>query len=237
MQVEAKLRRRAEQVFAALKAEFGTPACPLTFQSTEQLAVAVILSAQCTDERVNLVTPALFASFPDMPALASAPIAELERLIYSTGFYRNKAKNIRALAEILVREHSGKIPGDFEQLTKLPGIGRKTANVIMAEAFHEAPGITVDTHVKRIAQLLHFSESDNAVIVERELMLIFPKTMWRDLPLLIIFHGRKTCIARRPRCNECTLSGLCPSARKSKEQTIGAATVRKSFAKPARSKK
>jgi endonuclease-3 len=212
MKPETTLTRRAEKIFAALRAEFGAIACPLNFQTTEQLAVAVILSAQCTDERVNLVTQALFAHFPDMPALAAAPVAELERLIYSTGFYRNKAKNIKALAEILVREHDGKIPQNFELLTKLPGIGRKTANVIMAEAFHEAPGITVDTHVKRIAKLLHFTQSDNAVIVERELMKIFPRTMWRDLPLLIIFHGRKTCIARRPRCGGCTLAKLCPSA-------------------------
>jgi len=232
MKPETTLKRRAEQVFAALKAEFGSIACPLNFQSTEQLAVAVILSAQCTDERVNLVTPALFARFPDMSALAAAPVAELERLIYSTGFYRNKAKNIKALAEILVREHGGKIPQNFELLTRLPGIGRKTANVIMAEAFHEAPGITVDTHVKRIAKLLHFTRNDNAVIVERELMKIFPETMWRDLPLLIIFHGRKTCIARRPRCGDCTLVKLCPSAIKASRKLDSGATARLRLASP-----
>ncbi len=213
MKVEPALRKRARKVFTALEAEFGRPACPLNFRSTEQLTVAVILSAQCTDERVNLVTPALFDWFPDMPALAAAPLEELERLIYSTGFYRNKAKNIKALAEILVRDFNGRIPEDFESLTKLPGIGRKTANVIMAEAFDKAPGITVDTHVKRIAKLLGFTRSDNAVIVERDLMQIFRPAEWRDLPLLLIFHGRRTCIARRPKCSACAIRRLCPAAK------------------------
>lgn len=203
---------RAKKIFSLLKREFGSPACPLTFKTTEQLTVAVILSAQCTDERVNLVTPALFARFPDMLALAQADVAELERLIYSTGFYRNKAKNIQSLARILVEEFSGKIPADFATLVTLPGIGRKTANVIMAEAFDQAPGITVDTHVKRISRLLGLTESDNAVIVERELMQIFPEKLWRDLPLLLIFHGRKTCVARRPRCRECRIQKYCPGA-------------------------
>ena len=211
MKADAKLKNRALKVFAALRAEFGSPACPLTFKTTEQLAIAVMLSAQCTDERVNLVTPALFKRFPDMQAFARADVPEVEKLIYSTGFYRNKAKNIVALARILVAEYGGKIPRDFAILPTLPGIGRKTANVIMAEAFNEAPGITVDTHVKRISRLLGFTQSDNAVIVERELMEIFPKEMWRDLPLLIIFHGRKTCIARRPQCAVCTLAKICPS--------------------------
>ncbi len=212
MKAEPKLKSRVLRIFKALKKEFGDLACPLTFATTEQLAVAVILSAQCTDERVNLVTPELFARFPDMPALAGARIEELEKLIYSTGFFRNKARNIQALAQLLVADYDGKIPADFETLTRLPGIGRKTANVIMAEAFHQAPGITVDTHVKRICRLLGLTESDNAVIVERELMQIFPQTLWRDLPLLIIFHGRKTCIARRPKCSDCVLLRLCPSA-------------------------
>jgi len=205
---------RALKIFDALKSEFGRPRCPLNFETTEQLAIAVILSAQCTDERVNLVTPALFAEFPDMPALACADVARIEKLIYSTGFYRNKSKNIHSLAQILVREFGAKIPADFATLVKLPGIGRKTANVIMAEAFDEAPGITVDTHVKRIANLLAFTKSQNAVIVERELMKIFPVRLWRDLPLLMIFHGRKTCIARRPQCDRCSIIKHCPGAKK-----------------------
>jgi endonuclease-3 len=209
----SELAARARKIFRLLEAEFGRPACPLHFRTKEQLAVAVILSAQCTDERVNLVTPTLFARFPDMEALARADVREVEKLIYSTGFYRNKAKNIVALARILVENHHGKIPRDFALLQKLPGIGRKTANVIMAEAFGEAPGITVDTHVKRISRLLGFTRSDNAVIVERELMQIFPQKTWRDLPLLLIFHGRKTCVARRPKCAECKIKRLCPSAK------------------------
>ncbi len=213
MKTEVALRRRAFAVFGRLEKEFGRPSCPLHFASIEQLAVAVILSAQCTDARVNLVTPALFQRFGDMQAFADADVADIGQLIYSTGFYRNKAKNIHALAQILVRDHGGKIPKDFKLLTTLPGIGRKTANVIMAEAFGEAPGVTVDTHVKRISRLLGFTKSDNAVIVERELMQLFPPRLWRDLPLLLIFHGRKTCIARRPQCTACTLRKLCPSAR------------------------
>lgn len=213
MKNDAALKRRAASVFVKLRAIFGTPACPLHFRSTEQLAIAVILSAQCTDERVNQVTPALFARFSDMEAFAQADTTEVEKLIYSTGFFRNKAKNIVALAQTLVRNFGGRIPRDFEALTKLPGIGRKTANVIMAEAFGEAPGVTVDTHVKRISKLLGFTKSDNAVIVERDLMRIFPTKMWRDLPLLLIFHGRKTCIARRPKCAECALKKLCPAAK------------------------
>lgn len=211
MRVDSQLKSRARNIFKTLKNEFGDLACPLTFNTTEQLAVAVILSAQCTDERVNLVTPNLFLRYPDMPALAKAPVEELEKLVYSTGFFRNKAKNIKALAQILTIEHDGKIPADFNTLTQLPGIGRKTANVIMAEAFHQAPGITVDTHVKRISRLLAFTQSDNAIVVERELMLLFPQALWRDLPLLLIFHGRKTCIARRPKCSECSIARLCPS--------------------------
>lgn len=213
MKTDAALKRRALAVFGRLEKEFGRPACPLNFASVEQLAVAVILSAQCTDARVNLVTPALFERFPDMPAFAAAKVSDIENLIYSTGFYRNKAKNIHELAKILVSDHGGKIPRDFKLLTALPGIGRKTANVIMAEAFGEAPGVTVDTHVKRISRLLGFTKSDNAVIVERELMQIFPPRLWRDLPLLLIFHGRKTCIARRPQCAACTLKKLCPARR------------------------
>ena len=207
---------RARKIFAVLKKEFGTPSCPLAFATTEQLAVAVILSAQCTDERVNLVTPALFQRFPDMRAIHKADVAEIEKLIYSTGFYRNKAKNIHALAGILLEKYAGKIPGDFEALVKLPGIGRKTANVIMAEAFGRAPGITVDTHVKRIANLLGFTRSTNPVVVERDLMGIFPAKLWRDLPLLLIFHGRKTCVARRPRCKECRIVNFCPGAKHTK---------------------
>lgn len=205
--------RRASRVFRLLEAKFGRPACPLHYATTEQLAVAVILSAQCTDDRVNLVTPALFARFPDMHAFAAADTGDVEKLVYSTGFYRNKAKNIVALARILVEQHGGRIPNDFELLHSLPGIGRKTANVIMAEAFGVAPGITVDTHVKRLARLLGFTRSNNPAIVERDLMQIFPKKTWRDLPLLLIFHGRRTCIARRPQCAACTLSKLCPSAK------------------------
>jgi len=205
------LKKRAEKVFLLLTKEFGDPDCPLHFATIEQLAVAVILSAQCTDARVNLVTPALFAKFPDMESLAKAKITDIEKLIFSTGFYHNKAKNLSALAKILVKEYGGKIPKDFALLPTLPGIGRKTANVIMAEGFGEAPGVTVDTHVKRVSNRLGFTTSTNPVIVERHLMEIFQRKKWRTLPLLLILHGRKTCIARRPQCETCVLLKICPT--------------------------
>lgn len=175
--------------------------------------MAVILSAQCTDARVNKVTPALFARFPDMVRLAESSISELEKLIFSTGFYHNKAKNIQKLAQILVQDYNAKIPKDFNILVTLPGIGRKTANVIMSEGFGEAPGITVDTHVKRVAFRLGFTQSENPTVVERDLMVLYPKSAWRTLPLYLIFHGRETCHARKPQCTVCIIKELCPSAK------------------------
>ncbi|MCS6971415.1 MAG: endonuclease III [Leptospiraceae bacterium] len=210
--MQKTVQKRAIQIYQKLLREFGEPACPLHYRTPEQLAVAVILSAQCTDERVNQVTPQLFSRFPDMAALSRANVREVEQLIYSTGFYRNKAKNIVALAKTLVAQYGGKIPRDFTALCKLPGIGRKTANVIMAEAFGESPGITVDTHVMRLSRRLGLSDGKNALAVERDLMRLYPRRFWLHLPLLLIFHGRKTCKAIRPRCAACCLARLCPSA-------------------------
>ncbi len=147
-----------------------------------------------------------------MAALARANQQELEQLVYPTGFYRNKAANIKKLAEILCRKHNGKIPPDFETLIGLPGIGRKTANVIMNQAFGQAPGIVVDTHVLRLSERLGYTNGRNAVRTEKELMKIFPADTWRDFSLYLIFHGRKYCTARRPNCTECFLKQLCPSA-------------------------
>lgn len=200
------------KIFNKLKDYYGRPDVPLSHETTEQLAVAVILSAQCTDERVNRTTPVLFARYSDMHALAEAPVKEIEKLVYSTGFYKAKAANISKLARILVEEYNGKIPADFKTLVKLPGIGRKTANVIMNHAFDEAPGIVVDTHINRISQRLGFTQKDGPVHVEKDLMTIWPKDLWGEFPLLIIFHGRKFCDSRRPLCSDCFLNKDCPSA-------------------------
>lgn len=193
-----------------LKKYFGPVEPPLDHETTEQLAVAVILSAQCTDERVNLVTPALFEKYPDMYALAKAKLSDIEKLIFSTGFYHNKAKSLLSLAQILTREYCGKIPDDFQTLTKLPGIGRKTANVIMNLAFGKAPGIVVDTHVRRISQRLGFTTARTPETVEKDLMKVWPPEVWIDLSLYMIFLGREFCMARNPDCENCILRKDCP---------------------------
>lgn len=183
---------------------------PLQHQTPEQLAVAVILSAQCTDKRVNMVTPALFARFPDLFALAEADTKEVEELIYSTGFYKNKAAHLVTMAQEVCTQYAGHMPQDFDQLTKLAGIGRKTANVIMNQAFGKAEGIVVDTHVLRLSKRLGMSTRKNAVSLEKDLMSIWPKEYWLDFSLLLIFLGREYCIARSPHCSQCLLRDICP---------------------------
>lgn len=204
-----KWHHKARSIFGILKTEFGFIAPPLNFETNEQLAVAVILSAQCTDEMVNRVTVDLFSEYPDMFSLSKARVKDIEKIIYSTGFYRNKAKNIAELSKILVRDYESKIPEDFDILVKLPGIGRKTANVIMNQAFNKAVGIVVDTHVKRVTRLLGFTTETDPVKVEKDLMRKWPQQLYKDMPLYIIFHGRKTCIARRPQCDRCGLIDYC----------------------------
>lgn len=201
------------KVFERLKDHFGIPLPPLNFQTPEQLAIAVILSAQCTDERVNLVTPALFQKYPKVSSLANAKPADIEKLVFSTGFYRNKARNIQNLAKILVKQYHGKIPADFDILVTLPGIGRKTANVIMNIAFQKSCGIVVDTHVMRITKLLGFTKGKNAVQIEKDLMRVWPPELWMHFSLLLVYHGRKFCVARRPHCQVCILNDICPSSK------------------------
>lgn len=207
-----------EQVISILEKEFPDAKIALNFEGEFQLLVAVILSAQCTDERVNKVTPALFARFPRVEDFANCDIEELEKLIYSTGFYRAKAKNIKAAAEMIVDEFGGEVPHDMDSLLKLAGVARKTANVVMWTAFGRAEGIVVDTHVIRISGLLglvspELSAAKNAVKIEKELCKIVPRDKWGGFAHLLILHGRKTCIARRPRCGECVLNKICPSAK------------------------
>lgn len=204
-------RSRAGRVLAALERTFPDAHCELDHRNPFELLCATILSAQCTDQRVNLVTPALFARYPDAHALAAARQEDVEAIIRSTGFYRNKAKSLIGMARALVAEHDGEVPRSMAALRPLPGVGRKTANVILGNAFRINEGITVDTHVKRIARLLRFTRSDDPEVVERDLMPLFPREAWTQVSHLLIWHGRRTCIANRPRCGECVIASECPS--------------------------
>jgi endonuclease-3 len=183
--------------------------CALHFQNPLQLLVATILSAQCTDVRVNLVTPALFERYPDAKSFAEADISELETMIQSTGFFRNKAKSIKACCERLVEQHGGNVPDTLDELVPLPGVGRKTANVVLGNAFG-VPGITVDTHLGRLSRRMGFTEHEDPVKVERDLMNVIPKKDWTIFSHRMIFHGRQVCFARKPNCDGCTLAKWCP---------------------------
>jgi endonuclease-3 len=182
--------------------------CALSHESPLQLLVATILSAQCTDARVNQVTPRLFARYPDAQAFAAAKPRDLRRLIHSTGFFRNKAKNIIACCRRLVAEHGGEVPRTMEELVPLPGIGRKTANVILGNAFG-VPGIPVDTHVGRLSRRMGLTEAADPVKVERDLARLIPRKEWTAFGHRMIFHGRQVCHARKPRCEQCTLAAAC----------------------------
>ena len=209
---------KVEKIIYELEKEFPSPTIELNYGNIFQLLVAVILSAQCTDERVNKVTPALFKRYPQVKDFAEANLEELEKLIYSTGFYKNKAKNIKATANMICNEFNSSVPSNMQDLLKLPGVARKTANVILSAGFDINEGIVVDTHVCRIAGLLGWvdmkaSKKKDAIKIEKKLIKIIPKKYWGVISYLLILHGRKTCIARRPKCNECKLNKLCPSAK------------------------
>ena len=203
---------RAVEVYDLLAGEYPDAHCELDFADPFQLAVATILSAQTTDERVNMVTPALFARYPDAEALASAQQEDVEEIIRSTGFFRNKAKNIIGFGRGLMSEHGGAVPADMDALSALPGVGRKTANVILGNAFGVDHGVVVDTHVKRLTSLLGFTKQKTPEKVEQDLMALFPSERWTMLSHLLIWHGRRVCIARRPQCGDCAVSHLCPSS-------------------------
>jgi endonuclease III len=200
------------ELLGRLKATYPDAHCELEHRNAFELLCATILSAQCTDARVNLTTPALFAKYPTAFELARAEPAELEAIIRSTGFFRNKAKSLIGMAQALVAEHGGEVPQTMEALRVLPGVGRKTANVILGNAFGINEGVTVDTHVGRISRLLGLTRHDDPVKVEQDLMPLVPQPDWALVSHLLIFHGRRTCIARRPRCGECVLADICPSA-------------------------
>lgn len=186
--------------------------CALEHENPLQLLVATILSAQCTDERVNKVTPVLFSRYPTAQALAEADREELEQIIHSTGFYRNKAKNVQEACRRIVTEYGGEVPGNMADLLSLAGVARKTANVVLGTCYGVADGVVVDTHVKRLSERLALTTQSDPEKIERELMALVPQGEWIELSHLLIFHGRRVCDARRPRCGECPISHLCPSA-------------------------
>lgn len=205
-------QQRALEILIRLKQLYPEAPCTLNYQTPVQLLVATILSAQCTDERVNQVTPALFRRFPDAPALANADLEELENLVRSTGFYRNKAKNIQAACRLLMTEFGGQVPQRMEQLLQLPGVARKTANVVLAHAYGINAGVTVDTHVKRLAYRLGLTAHTDPIRIERDLMQLLPPPEWENWSIRLIYHGRAVCKARNPACYACILADLCPSA-------------------------
>jgi endonuclease-3 len=204
------LKKHAGKVNRALIALYPSVRCALDHQTPFQLLVATVLSAQCTDERVNKVTPALFARFPDPATLAVADLTEVEKLIYTTGFFRAKAKNLVALARAIVAQHAGEVPKDLDALTNLPGVGRKTAHVVLGVAFAIPSGVVVDTHVKRLSFRLGLTERTEPERIERDLAAILPRKHWIDFSHRLITHGRATCSALRPRCAECALAAICP---------------------------
>ncbi len=206
-------RERAEKVYDLLQAEYPDAHCELDHENAFQLAVATILSAQTTDVRVNMVTPQLFQRYPDAEALASAQQEDVEEIVRSTGFFRNKARNIIGFARGLMADYDGEVPPDIKALAGLPGVGRKTANVILGNAFGMDEGVVVDTHVKRLSSLLRFTKEKTPEKVERDLMDLFPRDRWTMLSHLMIWHGRRVCDARNPRCAECVVARLCPSSK------------------------
>lgn len=204
-------KQRALEVLNRIKRLYPDATCSLDYQTPVQLLVATILSAQCTDERVNMVTPALFERFPDAYAMAEADLAEIETLVKSTGFYRNKAKNIQGACRKIVTDFGGEVPQTMEALISLPGVARKTANVVLAHAFGINAGVTVDTHVKRLSHKLGFTKHTDAVKVEKDLIKLLPQPDWENWSIRLIYHGRAVCNARKPACDRCELADLCPS--------------------------
>jgi endonuclease-3 len=206
---EAK-RQRARRIVRQLAKTYGDAECALVHDNAFQLVAATILSAQCTDERVNIVTPVLFREYPSPRELAAARQEDVERIIQSTGFFRSKAKSLIGMARGLMERHGGEVPRDLDSLVELPGVGRKTANVVLGTAFGIPSGVVVDTHVTRITRLLGLTKAATAEKIEQELMQLIARKEWINFSHRLIHHGRRICIARRPKCRECPLLKLCP---------------------------
>jgi len=207
----ASARQRAPQLLERLGELYPHATCSLDWRNPYELLVATMLSAQCTDERVNLVTPALFERFPDAVAAAAVEPDAVEPYVKSTGFYRNKAKHIVASSRLLVEHHGGVVPRTMEELLQLPGVARKTASVVLAWCYGINAGVTVDTHVARLSQRLRLSRHSEPRRIEPDLMRLVPQADWQNLSIRLIFHGRAVCTARKPRCLECPIAELCPS--------------------------
>lgn len=206
-------RERAAELLKRLPAIYPDAHCELMYSNPLELLVATILSAQCTDKRVNMVTPGLFRRCPTAVDYAAISQEEMEGLIHSTGFYRNKSKNIRAMATALLERHGGEVPSTLEALAALPGVGRKTANVVLGNAFSKNEGIVVDTHVSRLSQRLGLTKFTDPIRIEQDLIKLFPRPFWTDFSHCLIFHGRRRCPARKPDCAQCELNDICPSAK------------------------
>ncbi len=202
------------EMIEKLKEAYPDAKCSLNFRTPFEMLVAVILSAQCTDERVNKTTPAIFAKYTTPEDFANMELSLLEKLIHPCGFYKNKAKNIKATAQIIVEKYHSQVPSSMEELMSLPGVGRKTANVVMLEAFSNPQGVAVDTHCKRIANRIGLSKQKEPEKIEQDLLTIFPKKYYYDLNHVLIWHGRNTCTARNPKCNECCISNYCQEYKK-----------------------
>jgi endonuclease-3 len=209
----AELSAHALEVLSRLKREYPDARTELNFETPFQLLIATILSAQCTDKRVNMVTPELFRTFPTARDLASADVTQLEDMIRSTGFFRNKTKSLLGMSAAIVERHGGEVPRTMEELVLLPGVGRKTANVVLGNALGANEGVVVDTHVGRLSVRLGFTNETDPVKVEQVLMRLIPREDWVNISHLLIFHGRRVCVARTPKCGECVLSDICPSSR------------------------
>ncbi len=207
-----KKQERALEVVSLLKRMYPKAKCTLDFTTPFELLIATMLSAQSTDARVNIVTKSLFRKYPGPAAFATAGQVDMEKDVRQTGFFRNKAKAVIAASKAIMERHGGEVPQTMEELTSLPGVGRKTANVVLANAFHEPVGIVVDTHVTRVAGRLGFTSSSDAVKIEEDLMKLIPQKEWTVFSHRLIQHGRAICVARKPRCGECLLNELCPSA-------------------------
>ncbi len=209
----AGLKAHAAEILLRLKKEYPDAHCELDFASPLQLLTATILSAQCTDKRVNMVTPELFRIYPDAESLSAAKSEALEEIIKSTGFFRNKTRSLLGMSAAVADQHGGTVPSTMQELVNLPGVGRKTANVVLGNAFGINEGVVVDTHVGRLSVRLGLTDETDPVKVEQALMPLFPREDWALLSHLLIFHGRRVCLARTPKCGECLLNDICPSAR------------------------
>lgn len=205
-------KARALEILSILKKAYPDARCSLHYKSPLQLLVATILSAQCTDARVNMVTPALFARYRTAADFAAADTAELEKYVRSTGFYHNKARNIRAACRIIVERHGGRVPRTMAEMLELPGVARKTANIVLGNAWGVVEGVPVDTHAIRLSRLMGFTKEKQQNKIEKDLMALIPRTDWLNISNLFVHHGRAVCIARRPMCSRCPVSKLCPKS-------------------------